>query len=305
MSLDEHPSVDAVLDAIKSSGRPRAIPQGADAWIAHCPACDPDLKAERGWIIGQNGKGAGLRCSRGCSSDEIRAAMNDRLKTREIYIEIDGEKVPALDYARRHLRLPNLRGVIKRGLTDSLYDLELDDRTLIPIGPYSHLKDPRKVEDQLGDIAGITLDYISGPKFRPIARALRAIATLDDDGTTPENVTCAWLANFIRGHDDRLADLDDPEIKAWAAGVSGGSRGYMPGAFRDTHDRLWVHRDDFTRHVRNVERVGTTEKDVSARLKRLCFTSDRVEAPHTARSTRKPKRRYWRSEPGFYPQDHA
>jgi len=216
----------------------------------------------------------------------------------------DGNEVEPLEFARRKLRLPALRRVVKRARRDAIYDLELEDGTAdgmcVPVGSSRDLMDPRKVEAVVADATDIGIPYYGAKLFRPVANALLSIAELEDTGSTPENLTRAWLAAFAMPADASWAeavDLKDPEQKARA--VREGS------VFRAADGCLYVYSRAFEAHVRHFQRVPTGgEKDLTARLARLGFAQTRLSVPRRRGDEKEPpKRRFWRSPPRFDPHE--
>ncbi len=222
----------------------------------------------------------------------------DRLKAaREAILALDedGEPVPALDAARKALKLPQLARVIRYGQREPIFDLELLDGGRIPIGSLAKLRDPHHVADAIAEVTGQFPPY-RGPKaFRPTANALLAVAELEDTHASPESDTRDWLDRFTS---DRLPsrgfDLTDPERRETIIAEA-------HHAFRDTTGRLYIYLPAFERFMRTVERVPTTKRDLSARLRRLGFEDTQLEGPRD-HDGRKPKRRYWFSPIDFDPE---
>ncbi|MEJ7785504.1 MAG: hypothetical protein WKF96_11925 [Solirubrobacteraceae bacterium] len=211
-------------------------------------------------------------------------------------VNADGETVEALTVARSKLRLPELRRVIKRGQTDSLYDLELTDGTLIEVGGINAIKDPRQLEDRLADALGSFPPYYKPSEFRAVANALLAVAELEDDGITPGNLTCGWLTGYLADRLGTPVDLTSPAERQRVATDR--------SPFHDTDGRLYVPLEGlsgFVHYAAVVLRQRTGSKDMSARLARLGFRREEVAGPRPDR-----KRASFHVSPvGFDPEDQA
>lgn len=216
------------------------------------------------------------------------------------FVDDDGDAVEPLDFARRKLRLPGLRRVVKRARRDAVYDLDLAADGLVEIGSSADLMNPRRVEAAVADATGVAIPYYGAKGFRTIASALLMIAELEDSGATPENVTRGWLARFVHERISANAaptDLQDPEARADLLAI-------FAEAFTAGDGRTYVHAPSLERFVREaLKQPNATRGSVSARLARLDFEPVQIEGPRNQRGAKVAKRRYWRSPADFDPAE--
>jgi len=238
-----------------------------------------------------------------------------RRETPREFRDADGNTVvlkEPLQQARNRLNLPDLNRVVKRSRNDSTYAIELGDGTVIEVGSSRDLMDPRKVEAAVADATGVAIPYYAGKTFRPVAAALLAIAELEDTGAGIDDVTRGWLRRFYGKlgftADDpvvggRAFDLEDPADRAEVVGAKGYDADLRLceglDAFRDTGRALYVHLERFEHYMRHIERVPTSQRDLTRRLHRLGFEWQRVYAPRQGQSKTPPSRAFWRSPPHF------
>jgi hypothetical protein len=207
-------------------------------------------------------------------------------------------QVDALTFARHALDLPTLRRVVQRAREDALYDLEMEDGTLVPIGSISQLADPRRVDEAIAGQLGFMPDaHYSRPQFKPVINALLAIAELEDGGATPGNLTRVWVARFAGERAvGRVFNLTDPEARSTILDETW-------QAFRGSDERLYLHGPAFLEFVRGALRERIEPKETYARLARLGFDQYQVAEQRTSRDSRPRKRRYLRSPADFTPED--
>ena len=93
-------------------------------------------------------------------------------------------KQKALKSLRKMLKVPSLERVIKRRKTDSKYELQLEDGTLIVLGDANDLQTPRKTKAALFD-AGIVLIDEKG-KWLTILQKIQAACELVELGSDEE-----------------------------------------------------------------------------------------------------------------------
>jgi hypothetical protein len=235
----------------------------------------------------------GERVSTTVDAEQLEAALTAITITDE-----EGEARQALPLARGRLGLPTLCRVIKRGRVNALYDLELEDGTIIELGPIGHLRDPRRVEEAIADVTGHFPPYYSRPKFGDIANALLALAEIVDDGETPRTTTGEWVAELLDRGWARIVDLDDPQQRSEA--IAGAF------AFRAADGRIYLRLQELERHVRLFLRIPTTRRDLTARLQRLGFEQHRLLEVHARRDQGERRvRRYWRSPIGWDADEHT
>ena len=216
------------------------------------------------------------------------------------FVKLNGELCDPLALARRELRLDRhprlLKRVIRRSRVDPLFDLELADGTLIPVGDAEAMLDPRKVARALAATILHAPPHYGSSRFRDCGRALLHISELEDTGTTPGSELCAWLAELLNTVSAMPIDLEDASARQEALT-------HAHRAFWATDERLYVHLPALEEYVRRFLHVPTTTRDLTARLARLGFEPHRVEGPRHERGARIAKRRYWRSPPGFDPDE--
>jgi hypothetical protein len=228
------------------------------------------------------------------SGARAEAAARELDAVRAVVRDENDEDVDALELARKRLKLPTLASVIRRAREDALYDFELEDGTILPVGPT--LLDPRRVEAAIEGHTDGAPPYYSPAKFRPIANALHKIADLRDTGATASNETRAWLADFVGEQAARaLVDVESPDALAEVLPYS--------AAFRGTDRRIYVHLPGLVRWVTRVYGARTTTRDLSARLARLGFESAQPSA--RVDGDRVVKRRLWVSPAGFDPTEEG
>jgi hypothetical protein len=211
-------------------------------------------------------------------STPARAALRLAAEGAPHVPDEDGQQVDALAHAQAKLRLPGLRRVIKRGTSDSLFDLELDDGTLIEVGPIGALKDPRQIEDRLADTLGVLPPYYRPAAFRSVANALLAIAETVDDGLGAGTVTRAWIGAYLHDRLGATLDLETPEGRRAAV--------HHREPFRDTTGRLYLPLEGvhgFERFVVTLLRQRASTRELAARLARLGFQREQVSTPRPER----------------------
>jgi hypothetical protein len=229
--------------------------------------------------------------------DEFERARRAKRSGVAHFTDEDGAQIEPLEFARRKTKLPDLQRVVKHGESNALYDFELAGGERIEIGKSGDLLNPRKVDAALAD-SGVVIPYWGPKEWRPIAAALLAIAEVEDTGSTQSEETADWLASFARGHlatrevdvesaDDLVRVLEDPENQP---------------AFRGADGSLYVRLGPLMRHVLMQRGQKPSQLDVSARLGRLGFTKRQLSARSEGGVV---KARYWRSPPGFDPEESA
>lgn len=263
----------------------------------HCPACDPDgIFTQQGprLTISQNGAGAHLACANGCGREILETHL------RRARPKAAGDMTPEerLDALRGWLECDQLEGLIQRGRENPLFDLRFTDGQLIPLGPMSHLKDPRKVEDAIAEATGQMPPYFTVPKFRNVVNALLKIRVLDDHGQSANDETRSYLDEFARRYArGGRYDPDDSETRTDLA--------RDVAAFWSTRNELWIHVPTWGDHLRTYRRIFIDDRHLVARLRRLNFDDRRLEGKRSTRGQQIPKRTFWHSEPDFDPSDAA
>jgi hypothetical protein len=195
-----------------------------------------------------------------------------------------------LDRLRRQLRSPDLRRVIKHGRSNSLWDLELQDGSRVPLGNSEQIQEPKKVRGALLSV-GRPIERFSLKDFDPITEALALVAEVEDTVASEREETLGWIASFVNVMDggrtrklegDHLLNLlRDPDNEP---------------VFRDGEGRLYLRLAKLAQHVTKGIGQRTTARDLSARLDRAGFGKHQLGARDGEQTL---KARYWRSPPGF------
>lgn len=209
--------------------------------------------------------------------------------------------VDPLDHARDRLALPTLRRVLQRGRQDAVFDLELEDGRLIPIGSMKDLRlDPDKVTNLIAEFLPASAPpppRYTREKWDPVFQCLHALKEVRESETTPDDVTRGWLVRYVaeRARDRDLNDyVERREAVAGSAITAGGVDPFWFEA------RLYIYLEDFEAYVRHQLRRNVTLRDLSARLERLGFEGYTLRDPHP-RDDEQQRRRFKRSGEGFHP----
>lgn len=192
---------------------------------------------------------------------------------------------------RRQLRSPDLRRVIKHGLSNSLWDLELQDASRVPLGNSEQIQEPKKVRGALLSV-GRPIERFSLKDFDPITEALALVAEVEDTVASEREETFGWIASFVNQvGGGRTRKLDDPDHLRHLLEDPDGDP-----AFLDGDGRLYLRLAKLAQHVTKGVGQRTTTRDLSARLDRAGFGKHQLgvrDGEHTL------KARYWRSPTGF------
>lgn len=218
------------------------------------------------------------------------------------FVDEEGNPVEPLAYARRRLKLPTLKRVIKSASQDAIYDLELEDGTRLSVGGVADVWNPRKVEAAIGDYIAGALPYYTAKPFRTIGNALLhpSVCVLDAaGGATKLEQAKEWLAEFVGDYSAHApVDLDDPE-ELFAV------LEYDHPVWRGSDDRLYVRVPKLMRWVNTHYGQRVSDPDLRNRLARLGFSKPRnkdgqVGARNATGAVR--QRRFFASAPGFDPE---
>jgi hypothetical protein len=245
-------------------------------------------------------------------ADELREAIgepgtNGAAPARTVRVTVwqGGNKfeqeVDPLEHARDRLALPTLARVVQRGRQDAVFDLELEDGRLIPIGTMKDLRsDPEKVTNAIAE--SLAPDETPPPRYTrekwdSVFRCLHSMKVLIESETTPDDVTHGWLVRYVRER-EQTRDLTDPEERREAVSGSALTAGGVDPFYCE--GQLYIYLQDFEFFVRRQLGRNVTLRDLSARLERLGFESYTLRDPGDAKHE-EARRRFKRSAPGFRP----
>lgn len=204
------------------------------------------------------------------------------------------KKARALELIRKRLKAPSIARVIKRGKTDSDYEFELNDGTLVKLGKADALDNPRRTKAALFDALGIVVEVVERKKWLAIKQAIANASEIIETSTEAEE-TLAWLHAFVspsslRGPEQGFLSEALPKIdyndkqKLFEAlrlirhGANNPHFANSKKGFFDNEDRCFLHLTTFLRFINinalTAERM--TPMKLSARLTRLGFK--KVEA---------------------------
>jgi hypothetical protein len=212
-------------------------------------------------------------------------------------ISREEKKTKALALIRSRLKAPSIARVIKRGKTDSDYEFELEDGTLVKLGKADALDNPRRTKAALFDALGIVVEVVERKKWLAIKLAIANASEIIETSTEAEE-TLAWLHAFVsrsslRGSDQTYLTESLPKIDyndkqklfdvlrsiRSSSNASGGSYHSVKGFF-DYDDRCYLQITAFERFI-NFNALSTermTAPKLSMRLTRLGFSKVEVAA---------------------------
>jgi Bifunctional DNA primase/polymerase, N-terminal len=141
----------------------------------------------------------------------------------------------------------------------------------------------------LYDATGEPFPRLKGAQWDDTLRALHDAAEVHDHGSTQNEETQEWIADFLDRARFCPVQMNDPESLGEVLRTK-------DDVFRGADGRVYLRLQPFVRFVTVNVGARTTRGDVTARLSRLGFESCQL----SARSGDKvEKGRYWRSKPGF------
>jgi hypothetical protein len=206
------------------------------------------------------------------------------------------KKAKALALIRQRLKAPSIARVIKRGKTDSDYEFELEDGTLVKLGKADALDNPRRTKAALFDALGIVVEVLERKKWLAIKQAIANASEIIETSTEAEE-TLAWLHAFIarsslRGSDqtyltDALPKIDYNDKRRLfdvlrsirsSSNASDSSRSVK--GFFDNDERCYLQITALERFI-NFNALSTermTAPKLSMRLTRLGFSKVEVAA---------------------------
>lgn len=200
------------------------------------------------------------------------------------------QRVHPLEFLRTSLKSPDLRRVVKHGSSNSLWDLELENGSRIPLGTSVQIQEFKKVKGALLGV-GRVMRRFTASEFDSVTEAFALVAETEDTVASENEETAGWLASFIadRGSQQlKIRDVDtlrnllrDPDDLA---------------IFRDEQNRIYLRLPKLAVHVTRVVGQRTTSRDLAARLSRLGFTKKQLGARDGEETL---KARFWRSPAGF------
>jgi hypothetical protein len=205
------------------------------------------------------------------------------------------KKAKALELIRKRLKAPSIVRVIKRGKTDSDYEFELEDGTLVKLGKADALDTPRRTKAALFDALGIVVEVVERKKWLAIKQAIANASEIIETSTEAEE-TLAWLHAFVSrsslgGSDQtymtealpkidyndklKLSDVLRSIRNSDAASINHSVKGFV-----DNEDRCYLQITAFARFI-NFNALSTermTAQKLSLRLTRLGFKKVEVAA---------------------------
>jgi len=207
------------------------------------------------------------------------------------------KKTKALELIRKRLKAPSIARVIKRGKTDSDYEFELSDGTLVKLGKADALDNPRRTKAALYDALGVVVEIVERKKWLiklAIANASEIIET-----STDAEETLAWLHAFVsrsslRGSDqsylseclptidyiDKSKLFDALRLIRSSANTSEIDSRYSLKGFFDNDARCYLQITAFARFINfgSLSSERMTAPKLSARLTKLGFKKVEVGA---------------------------
>jgi hypothetical protein len=206
------------------------------------------------------------------------------------------KKVRALELIRTRLKAPSIARVIKRGKTDSDYEFELEDGTLVKLGKADALENPRRTKAALFDALGIVVEVVERKKWLAIKQAIANASEIIETSTEAEE-TLAWLHAFVssshlRGTSQTYLseslnkiDFSDKQklfevLRLIRSGANNPYGIHSAKGFFDNEDRGYLQITAFERFI-NFNALSTermTAQKLSARLTRLGFKKVEVAA---------------------------
>jgi len=214
----------------------------------------------------------------GRSRDEAWAAFRE-----------DQGEMP-MDFLRRQLRSPDLRRVIQHGRGNSLWDLEFQDGTRVPLGNGEAIQEMKKVRAALLGIQR-PIKRFNPKEFEPVTEALSLVAEIEDTIGSEVEETAAWIASFVTMMGGSgVRKLEGSHLLNLLT-----SPDDLP-AFRDEEGRVYLRLARLAQHVTKHIGQRTTVRDLSARLDRVGFTKKQLAIRDGEETL---KARYWRSPPAF------
>jgi hypothetical protein len=224
-------------------------------------------------------------------AEELIASLAGAARSRDdawaAFREEHGEM--PMPYLRRQLRSPDLRRVIQHGRGNSLWDLELQDGSRIPLGNGEQIQEPKKVRAALLGV-GRPIKRFKLAEFDPITEALSLVAEVEDTIASEVEETLAWVASFLHQQEGRRRSLDPDELLPLLSDPDD------EPAWRDEEGRLYLRLPKLARHVTKTIGQRTTVRDLAARLDRCGFVKKQLGARDGEETI---KARYWRSPAAF------
>ena len=244
-----------------------------------------------------------LREELGASRKPNSTSKNDQKAPQRIAIakpkrgaSREEKKARALELIRKRLKAPSIARVIKRGRTDSDYEFELNDGTLVKLGKADALENPRKTKAALFDALGIVVEVAERKKWLAIKQAIANASEIIETSTEAEE-TLSWLHAFVSrssvlGSDqnyltDPLPRIDYSDkaklfevLRSIRSGSNKSSSSHSVKGFFDTEARCYLQITAFERFI-NFNSLTTermTAPKLSIRLTRLGFNKVEVAA---------------------------
>ena len=253
--------------------------------------------------------GNALRAS-GAGEKEVRAALAAAPEAAKVDVDLMVAQVMAVDEddldlgdpltrIRKHLRLPAVAGIIKRGHTQGVFELLLEDDSIITLGESGDLLNQTRLRAHIHDATGRVPKRVSEIDFDHFVEAVADCAQVIETGTQNEE-TCSWISDMVSRYQHKeLAGTSDVfhAITAILGKNEFDAHGTNYFWWRGC---LHLHLPSFGQFVNKHLGVQSSQQQLRLRLSRLGFTSGKC----AGREGEKTKTiSIWISPPGFDPSN--
>lgn len=199
------------------------------------------------------------------------------------------ELSPAVATIRRGLGIPVAR-VRKLGRKRGVFELVLEDNSVVELGTASNVQSHREVSAAVFDAVGRTIQPLKGELWRKVVDAIGKAATVEETGSAPEEETMHWVRSAARNSLKLKLDRDKPGETAKLLRDGADAPVYLG------NDELFVCLPALIRHVHINHGVRPTWPEMALRLRRLGFRPELVSARDKEGVA---KARLWTSPRGF------
>jgi hypothetical protein len=196
----------------------------------------------------------------------------------------------AIAIIRRGREIPVCR-VRKLGGKRGVFELILEDQSIVELGTASSVQSHREVSAAVFDAIGRTIPPLKGELWRKVIDAIGTAAEVEEIGSSPEEELRSWLRAAERTTIRIVLDRSKPA--ELARHLRDGDHG--PICFGPAGE-FFVSLQPFIRYVQINFAVRPTWADVTLRLRRLGFRPERLSARDKDGVA---KGRFWISPRGF------